>query len=126
MLYRSTDRLRRTGAPMENLAHSVSLHSAEKSAPSKPGIKHPRGQDSAAVAAIQIGKGIAGCIFSTKSRKSPPPYNAPLHKQRHKIEYVRQFQDWRRMPTTIDAPHLADPGKLARAEGRRGIRRTPS
>jgi hypothetical protein len=40
MLYRSTDRLRRPGAPVKNLAHSVSFHAWEKTAPSKPGIKH--------------------------------------------------------------------------------------
>jgi hypothetical protein len=34
------DRLCRRGAPMEYLAHSASLHSGMKSAPSKPGIKH--------------------------------------------------------------------------------------
>ncbi|WP_210164315.1 hypothetical protein, partial [Mesorhizobium sp. LNJC398B00] len=39
MLYRSTDRLCRRGAPM-NLAHSASFDSDEKYAPSKPGIKH--------------------------------------------------------------------------------------
>ena len=39
MLYRSTDRLCRCGAPMQNLAHSASFHSREKSAPSKPGTK---------------------------------------------------------------------------------------
>ena len=42
MLYRSTDRLCRRGAPVENLAHSASLQSVEKIAPSKPGIKHQR------------------------------------------------------------------------------------
>src|SRR5215218_2658156 len=40
MLDRSTDRRRRAGAPMQNLAHSASFHSNEKSAPSKPGTKH--------------------------------------------------------------------------------------
>src|SRR6516162_7951425 len=40
MLYRSTDCLCRGGAAVQNLAHSASLHSREKSAPSKPGIKH--------------------------------------------------------------------------------------
>src|SRR5919107_5713206 len=39
MLYRSTNRRRRCGAPMVNLAHSASRHSCEKSAPSNPGIK---------------------------------------------------------------------------------------
>ena len=38
MLYRSTDHLRRCGAPMKNLAHSASFRSAEI-APSDPGIK---------------------------------------------------------------------------------------
>jgi hypothetical protein len=40
MLYRSTDRLCRRGAPMKNLAHSASFDSEDKDAPSKPGIKH--------------------------------------------------------------------------------------
>src|SRR6185312_13131858 len=40
MLYRSTDCLRRAGAPMKNLAHSASFDSDEKNAPSKSGIKH--------------------------------------------------------------------------------------
>jgi hypothetical protein len=39
MLYRSTDRLCRRGAPMKNLAHSASLDSDDNDAPSKPGIK---------------------------------------------------------------------------------------
>src|SRR3954471_6365947 len=39
MLDRATHRRRRAGAPMQNLAHSASFHSREKSAPSKPGTK---------------------------------------------------------------------------------------
>src|SRR5215217_6064928 len=39
MLDRSTHCRRRAGAPMQNLAHSASFHSNEKSAPSKPGTK---------------------------------------------------------------------------------------
>ena len=39
-LYRSTDRLSRGGAPVENLAHSASFNSGVENAPSKPGIKH--------------------------------------------------------------------------------------
>src|SRR5271168_3269171 len=39
-LYRSTDRLCRGGAAVENLAHSASLHAGENGAPLKPGIKH--------------------------------------------------------------------------------------
>ena len=40
MLYRSTDRLSRCGAPVEYLAHSASVQLTVNSAPSKPGIKH--------------------------------------------------------------------------------------
>jgi hypothetical protein len=39
MLYRSTDRLSRRGAPMENLAHNESFQSDGKAAPSNSGIK---------------------------------------------------------------------------------------
>ena len=39
MLYRSTDRLCRCGAAVKNLSHSASLKSADKGAPSNPGIK---------------------------------------------------------------------------------------
>src|SRR5690242_11335354 len=40
MLYRSTHRLCRAGAPVENLAHSASFHSWDKNAPSNPGTEH--------------------------------------------------------------------------------------
>ena len=40
MLYRSTDRLSRGGAPMKKLAHSASFHGGEKIAPLNTGIKH--------------------------------------------------------------------------------------
>src|SRR5580692_11133371 len=40
MLYRSTDRLSRRGAPMQNLAHSASFESLDKDAPSKAETKH--------------------------------------------------------------------------------------
>src|ERR1700733_1858008 len=39
MLYRSTDRLCRRGAPVKNLSHSASFESLDKDAPSKPGTK---------------------------------------------------------------------------------------
>src|SRR5215213_11848668 len=39
ILYCSTDRLCRCGAAVKNLAHSASLHSEDKNAPSTPGIK---------------------------------------------------------------------------------------
>ena len=44
MLYRSTNRLWRCGAPVQTLAHSASFHSREKTAPSKSGIKHLLGR----------------------------------------------------------------------------------
>jgi len=37
MLYRSTDRLCRCGAPVWNLSHSASFESLDKNAPSKSG-----------------------------------------------------------------------------------------
>jgi hypothetical protein len=40
MLYRSTDRLCRCGAPMKNLAHSASFESLDKNAPANAGTKH--------------------------------------------------------------------------------------
>src|SRR3954452_900115 len=40
MLYRSTDRLSRRGAPVKNLAHSASFDSCHKNAPSKCETKH--------------------------------------------------------------------------------------
>ena len=40
MLYRSTDRLSRCGAPVKNLAHSASFHSWLNNAPSNVGTKH--------------------------------------------------------------------------------------
>src|SRR5215475_6614173 len=40
MLYRSTDRLSRGGAPMKNLAHTASFESLDKDAPSKPRTEH--------------------------------------------------------------------------------------
>jgi hypothetical protein len=39
ILYRSTNRLRRSGAAVQNLSHSASFQSRDKNAPSKPGIK---------------------------------------------------------------------------------------
>jgi hypothetical protein len=40
MLYRSTDRLCRCGAPVENLSHNASFSRSEKYAPSNAGTKH--------------------------------------------------------------------------------------
>src|SRR5580693_9325377 len=43
MLYRSTDRLCRRGAPVKNLSHNASFESFDKDAPAKPGTKHQAG-----------------------------------------------------------------------------------
>jgi hypothetical protein len=40
MLYRSTDRPRRGGAPVQYLSYSASSHSREKYAPPNAGTKH--------------------------------------------------------------------------------------
>ena len=44
MLYRSTDRLCRRGAPIKNLSHSASFESLDKNAPAKSGTKHIGGE----------------------------------------------------------------------------------
>src|ERR1700739_2489917 len=51
MLYRSTDRLCRGGASVQNLTHSASFHSREKYAPSNAGTKHLVGLSSIALRA---------------------------------------------------------------------------
>jgi hypothetical protein len=59
MLYRSTDRLSRCGAPVKNLAHSASFESLDKDAPSKPGTKHlgtPAFGAVKAIAAASLGR----------------------------------------------------------------------
>ena len=62
-----------------------------------------RGYDSNWFRAALTGRGIAPCIPSTKSRKSPLPYDAALYKQRHKIETLfGRLKDWRRIATRYD------------------------
>jgi transposase len=62
-----------------------------------------RGYDSTWFRAALTGKGIEPCIPSTKSRKSPLPYDATLYKQRHKIENMfGRLKDWRRIATRYD------------------------
>ena len=63
MLYRSTDRLCRCGAPVENLAHSASFHSGEKNAPSNPGTKH----------LVNCSRGDWATAFETPAGSSYPP-----------------------------------------------------
>jgi uncharacterized membrane protein len=67
MLYRSTDRLRRRGASMKNLAHSASFHSTEKIAPSKAGIKQFRSHR-AAMISLYVSLVAAGLFTLLPSR----------------------------------------------------------
>jgi hypothetical protein len=59
MLYRSTHRRCRRGAPVKNLAHSASLQLLDKTAPSKFGIK-------------QLGLPDASPVQNTRRSKAPP------------------------------------------------------
>ena len=45
-----------------------------------------RGYDSNRFRAVLIERGIAPCIPSTRSRKTPLPYDKDLYRQRHRIE----------------------------------------
>ncbi|MEO0762869.1 MAG: IS5 family transposase [Pseudomonadota bacterium] len=48
-------------------------------------------------------KGIAPCIPSRKSRKTPIPHDAALYRMRHKIENAfARIKDWRRIATRYD------------------------
>lgn len=46
---------------------------------------------------------ITACIRSKANRKVPIPHDAPLYRQRHKIEKVfGRLKDWRRIHTRYD------------------------
>ena len=48
-------------------------------------------------------RGIKACIPPTKNRKTPPPYDKVLYRQRHRIENVfGRLKDWRRIATRYD------------------------
>jgi transposase len=62
-----------------------------------------RGYDSNRVRAALRERGIAACIPSTKSRKTPLPYDKELYRQRHRIENMfGRLKDWRRIATRYD------------------------
>jgi transposase len=88
MLYRSTDRLCRAGAPMENLAHSASFHSRDKNAPSNPGTKQ-----SARQAAERFGVGIATAIVWTRRARETGERSARKQGQpkRSKLDPHRDY-----------------------------------
>jgi len=48
-------------------------------------------------------RGVAVCIPSKSNRKVSIPHDAPLYRQRHKIEYMfGRIKDWRRVHTRYD------------------------
>lgn len=62
-----------------------------------------RGYDSNRFRAELAARGITPCIPSTKSRKTPLPYDKVLYRQRHRIENMfGRLKDWRRVATRYD------------------------
>jgi hypothetical protein len=77
MLYRSTDRRCRCGAPMKNLAHSASLESLDKNAPSKTGTKQMACMPLAQGAERQAPQ-ITGWLFQVLAFKCLPVYQLTI------------------------------------------------
>jgi transposase len=62
-----------------------------------------RGYDSNRFRAALAERGIAPCIPSTRSRRTPLPYDADLYRQRHRIEIMfGRLKDWRRIAMRYD------------------------
>ena len=62
-----------------------------------------RGYDSAWFREALAAKGVEPCIPSTRSRKTPLPYDKTLYRQRHKVENLfAKLKDWRRVATRYD------------------------
>lgn len=62
-----------------------------------------RGYDSNWFRQALKAKGILPCIPSTRSRKTPLPYDKGLYRTRHKIENLfAKLKDWRRIATRYD------------------------
>jgi hypothetical protein len=73
ILYRSTDRLCRRGAPVKNLAHSASLQLLDKTAPSKFGIKQLGRLGSVRSWSLAVRKEcVAKCVHSFPGRFGVP------------------------------------------------------
>ena len=63
----------------------------------------PSGYDSNGFRAALAKRGCKPCSPSIKSRKTPPPYDKALDKQRHKIENLfAKLKDWRRLAPRYD------------------------
>ena len=62
-----------------------------------------RGYDSARSRPAPTAKGIEPCIPSSRSRKTPFPYDKHIYRQRHKVENLfAKLKDWRRIATRYD------------------------
>jgi transposase len=62
-----------------------------------------RGYDSNQFRAALARRDILACIPSTRSRKTPLPYDKLLYRQRHRIENAfGRLKDWRRIATRYD------------------------
>ena len=62
-----------------------------------------RGYDSAWFRQALTDKGIAPCIPSSRSRKTPFPYDKDIYRQRHRVENLfAKLKDWRRIATRYD------------------------
>lgn len=62
-----------------------------------------RGYDSAWFREELEARGIAPCIPSSKSRRTPFAYDKTLYRQRHKVENLfAKLKDWRRVATRYD------------------------
>src|SRR5215217_3335661 len=72
ILYCSTDCLCGCGAAVENLAHSASLHSEDKNAPSNPGIKHLMGWSAVLLPRLLVSCGASSHARSTFHFRSSP------------------------------------------------------
>ncbi len=71
--------------------------------PSAATLIADRGYDSDGFRAALTDKGIEPCIPPKRNRTSPPPYDAVLYKQRHRIEIMfGRLKEWRRIATHYD------------------------
>jgi transposase len=62
-----------------------------------------RGYDSGWFRTALAARGIAQCIPSTRSRRTPLPYDRALYRQRHRIENAfGRLKDWRRIALRYD------------------------
>ena len=116
MLYRSTDRRSRRGAPMQNLAHSASFESLDKDAPSKAGTKHlssgRRSPSIAVSAASQCRRNGRQRLSARRNAESPRIVKASGHDpHRHHSRRLRRHR--RNLPVGSVAfePDTGDKGE---------------